>query len=400
MRENVPELRVLSLPILALVVIACLALAWAKSAAASPPIVTQSFGFAGEVVEWTVPAGVTEITLEVGGAAGGGLSFVATPSVRAPGGVVTTKLTVTPGYRLAFAVGERGLIGLEGLESTFDGGPATFGGGGAGSMPGGGGTFVFGSESGSDVWVPLVIAGGGGGTESSNGEFIGGVGGFGYMSMAGGHALGTAPGQGGTATGPGSGATTGSGLPASYDGTDFNPGYGSDAPTGPLPPGQLAGGGGGGGYYGGGAGFDAGGGGGSGFIGVGLPVLSTSTRYGDGQVTLTYATPAGPQAALLFSASPKNKTLGANKQATVKAKVTNTGANAAQNVRVCLKVPKGKAKLIGKKCQTRVSLASGGTWTAKFKVSKTAKGKRAKVKLTALATNAGGKNGSVTLTLR
>jgi hypothetical protein len=101
---------------------------------------TETFSYSGAIQNWTIPAGITEITVDVIGASGG----LGTSSNNSNGGRgvrMQGVLTVTPGNVLKILVGEKGVN-------------ATSNGGGGG----GGGSFIVSSAD-----SPLVIAGGGGG---------------------------------------------------------------------------------------------------------------------------------------------------------------------------------------------------------------------------------------------
>jgi hypothetical protein len=231
---------------------------------------------------FSVPDGVTQVTIEVRGASGGDGSV-------APGGkgaIATGVLNVTAGQNLDVRVGGRGGDG--------DGSPSGAGGangGGSGtsmgtSLGGGGGGWSSVHAGGAvpDETAPLIAAGGGGG------------GGLGFDDS-------TKGGNGGGIEGE-----TGSGLPDSGGGggTQTMGGFfGGGRGTGG--PGLLRGGGGGGGFNGGGGGsFDAGGGGGSGHIATSSDLsasFGTATNTGDGKVTITYASPTPPPVLSVADAS-------------------------------------------------------------------------------------------------
>ncbi|WP_436794870.1 glycine-rich protein [Actinospongicola halichondriae] len=105
----------------------------APTAAGAAPF-EESFSFTGSAVEWTVPEGVTEITVEAFGAQGG-TSAVAgfdddsgIESVEAGtgglGGVTTATIAVTPGETLSLAVGGRGGDGSASVVDGDDAAPA------------------------------------------------------------------------------------------------------------------------------------------------------------------------------------------------------------------------------------------------------------------------------------
>ncbi len=105
---------------------------------------TFTFSFTGAKVAWTVPAGVTSLTIEVWGAEGGGYGN-GTNGTPGKGARMKGDFVVSPGQVIDIAVGELG----------------KFGGRGGG---GGGGSFVVSSGT------AMIIAGGGGGTHYNNGN--------------------------------------------------------------------------------------------------------------------------------------------------------------------------------------------------------------------------------------
>lgn len=225
---------------------------------------------------FTVPAGITSITIEAIGASGGqgaptgGLD-------EGLGGRVTATIAVTPDEVLQVNVGGVGGSGDSGNAGGCNGGarggfdltPQTPGGFGAG---GGGASDV--RQGGTALADRVVVAGGGGG----GGGGPGGTGGSGGGTSGGNGANGGGPGGGPGGLGPPSGNT---GSPAS-DGGD----------------GEFAGGGGGGGGTGGSGGGSGstGGGGGSGGSGFVIASATNVTRVsgvqlGNGRVTITYNQP-------------------------------------------------------------------------------------------------------------
>ena len=179
---------------------------------------------------FTVPAGVTSLTITAVGAGGGG-------SLNAPGGSganVASTLSVTPGQVLDLFVGGASSAGTN----------WNVGGGGSTNITSGG--------------VPLVIAGGGGGAgNGGSGGSAGGVGG------AGGNGGNSKPGLGGSG---GIGGAGGNGSPFSNGlaGGAGNGGNGGSSATVGGAGGSGTGIGGTAGYYGGGGGGGYGGGGGGG----------------------------------------------------------------------------------------------------------------------------------------
>jgi len=218
---------------------------------------------------YTVPAGVTSLTVDAAGAQGGPAQS-GTPG--APGGRVEATLTVVPGEVLTLYVGGVGS-------------PAPVVGGGGGYNGGGAGGYFSGTRSGggggatdvrrsattpSTAFADRLLAAAGGGGSGNHG--VGGAGGglSGTSGTATGN-VGATPGSGGTQSGGGGGY--GSGVL----------GQGGNSAA-------YYGGGGGAGYYGGGAGNNGGGGGGSSYVtptGSSGVQMTSGYRSGDGLLVLT-----------------------------------------------------------------------------------------------------------------
>ena len=257
---------------------------------------SQSFGYTGGTQSFTVPAGVTSITVTLYGAQGG----AGNAGTFAGGyeGVVTGTLAVTPGEVLTLIVAGQGA-------SSFSGDPSGgeiggYGGGGnAGYLAGcscssvtsgaGGGASQILSGS---TELAVAAGGGGGGPDSINGQApIGGAGGGNVGAK--GFGYGSSGGNGGTQTAGGTGANAG----ASLQGGLGLSGY-------PYP-----GGGGGGGYFGGGGGNQNGGGGGGSSL---VPAGGTTTAGvmgGNGSVTISYSGTA-PTTSVDYAPINANGTLG------------------------------------------------------------------------------------------
>ena len=282
--------------------------AFAPSASAitcSSGTCTASASYKGSAEQWTVPAGVTSLTVVVKGAGGGGGEF---PSGNkgGNGAKVTSTLTVAESESLKLVVGGGGSMFITG----------GYGGGGQGSFAawdpgaaGGGGSFLF-SEAGS----LLIAAGGGGGAGAESAS-----GGSGGHSGGNGTAHGAVGGGGGTASTGGSAgehAQAGTGPTTSTSIQGKGGEGGNDL---------FSGGAGGGGYYGGGGGGsnssfgqDGGGGGGSSTVNGGSGTSyetggggagGNSFQYGaNGEVTISFAQPA---TTTLLNASNTNPAVGA-----------------------------------------------------------------------------------------
>jgi hypothetical protein len=213
--------------------------------------------YTGSVDSWTVPAGVTSLTIEVRGAEGGtGSSSTNTGGL---GAIMIGDFTVTPGAVLSVLVGELPI----------------------GSNGGGGGTFVADASN-----NPMIVAGGGGGSSNSVDDPVK----HGNVTTTG----GTSPngGVGGTAGNGGAiGASFASGAGGGFftdgaDGWTGNTGGKSFLNGGTVTTnGGFGGGGSGSGYVvGGGGGGYSGGGGGSNSVAAGVGGGGASFNNGTNQI--------------------------------------------------------------------------------------------------------------------
>ena len=274
-------------------------------------------GYAGKVIitylqSWTVPAGVTSITIKVWGAGGGGAGSIYTGDQGGPGGgggFAQATLTVTPAEELIVYIGDGGALGT--ITSALGGGGGGLtgvfrsetpliiagagGGGGSGADgtggaedggPGGGG----GGDTGLDGVSASASGGGNGGTGGSQSD--GGLGGTGTTGTDGGKGD-----TGGTYNG-GAGANVAGGTGGGAVGGSL---YGGHSGAGSVTSADSGGGGGGGtGYHGGGGGEagvdstggEAGGGGGGGSAYV-SGTATTSTQGGSGNGGSTGGTTGG-----------------------------------------------------------------------------------------------------------
>jgi hypothetical protein len=209
---------------------------------------SQTFTYSGQIVTYTVPAGVTSLTIEARGAEGGQANNL----LGGKGAVIIATASVTPGQQLSVLVGQKP-------------GP---------NNSGGGGSFVVTGSS--TTPTPLVIAGGGGGgsvfqtVTTIDGQIDPSyAGGAGYGTAGGSNGLG---GQGGNAGSGGAGGGGGGGLLG--DGSNSAPSDMGQREGGKAFVNGGAGGGGAfmvvGGFGGGGGGSGAvNGGGGGGYSGGG-----------------------------------------------------------------------------------------------------------------------------------
>ena len=216
---------------------------------------SQTFSYTGSAQTFTVPSGVSTITIKVWGAQGGSGGYWSSSycGTGGKGGYATGTLSVTAGNSVYVYVGGQGeshsscserMRQSDPLEGGWNGG----GDGDYGYSGGGGGGATDIRYGGTGISNRVIVAGGGGGhgnagnsTQLSNGGAGGGTSG---QTMANSTQYSNRT--------PGTGATQSSGN---------SDGAGSEGI-------QNLTGGGGGGYYGGGAGANStGGGGGSGYIG-------------------------------------------------------------------------------------------------------------------------------------
>ncbi|MFC5885526.1 Ig-like domain-containing protein [Kitasatospora aburaviensis] len=264
---------------------------------------------------FTVPDGVTAVTVDLFGAEGGGAAgFVSPnpPNAGAPGGLggePRATLAVVPGQTLQITLGAAGVPGSSrhgefarpGGYGHGTGGGGAHGGGGSG---GGGFDVRTGAFGGADR---VLVAGGGGGAGNGGPLLHGGDGGgpVGESGGQGGGPTGSGvAGGGGTRTAPGTGspnsALGGPGTPGGdYDNWTglYNPGSGGSGGNGAR--GGNGGGGGGGGWFGGAGGsgggnpgnlYGAGGGGGSSFAAPTATDVSLlqGVNHGDGRAVVSF----------------------------------------------------------------------------------------------------------------
>jgi hypothetical protein len=259
---------------------------------------TVDFVPAGSIQQWSVPAGVSSVTVAM--AAGSGASSAA-GGVGGAGGEMMATVPAEWGETFSVVVGTAGANGGGGLGGGGAAGTAGPGPGVGGG--GGGGSFVFETFPTSTV---LLAVGGGGGAGGNSSEVAGVGGSNGPGSDA------TTTNKDGTVVGLGGTLAAGGGGGAGNQGPTANGSAGGGPAMAPSNPGAggsggtsafgavSSGGGGGGGYFGGGGGgvddpkgvFSGAGGGGSGFNDPSTTVVSTSANTGDGSVTITYPVPA------------------------------------------------------------------------------------------------------------
>ncbi len=237
-----------------------------------------TFSYTGSVQTVTIPAGITQITVDVMGAAGGGNTVVAGGN----GGRVVAVISVTPGQVYNIFVGGQGnVIGTAG----YNGGGSGFGGsiGTPGSGGGGASDIRFGGIALTDR---IIVSGGGGGGTSNGGNAIGGSGG----GLTGGNgAPGTNPWVCTNTIIPTGGSQVAGGLGGTSTSCAWN-GFNGVLGVGGNSYNNYRCAGGGGGYYGGGGAHNgmSGAGGSSYAVPSASSVVHTQGfQSGDGQVIIT-----------------------------------------------------------------------------------------------------------------
>ena len=231
----------------------------ADSSCVPTELIPCVFTATGAAQSWTVPAGITEITVDArGGAGAAGALFGGTRGTGGAGARVRTTLTVTPGQVLQLMVGGAGGVPTGGFNGGAAGGTSTrtgaIGGGGGGASDIRTGSCAASLTCG--LTDRVIVAGGGGGGASVRGDggAGGSVGGDGTISGDGGAGAGGTTSAGGVGGAPANGGSTAGS--AGGLGTGGAGGFAGCGCGGP-------GGGGGGLYGGGGGGWEGGGGGGS-----------------------------------------------------------------------------------------------------------------------------------------
>jgi len=238
--------------------------------------VSETFNFTGDVQTFTVPVGVTSISVDVLGAKAGNNNIYSGGN----GGRVQAVIPVTPGEVLNIYVGQLGVNTSQNNPSVYNGGGGVFSyvsGGTAGT--GGGASDIRRSPYTSADRLVVAGGGGGGGYENIGGHGGGLVGqdGVPYSSWP------NSGGKGGTQFMGGAPGVACCSCPTyTTAGTILQGGNGAGDGAG--------GGGGGGGYYGGGGSCFAGGGGGSSYTVSGLTEVTHTQGFntGAGQVVVTY----------------------------------------------------------------------------------------------------------------
>ncbi|GIK70044.1 MAG: hypothetical protein BroJett020_13390 [Bacteroidota bacterium] len=242
------------------------------------------FNYTGSMQTFTVPQGVTNVTITTCGAQGGKAYYSGNLiGVGGLGGKVKGDLVVNPGDQLNIFVGAAGQDGVSGV-----GGAGGYNGGAKGGFHvpggdqagGGGGGASDIRKNGNTLNDRILVAGGGGGTSSCSGSPFNGGSGGGLTGNAGSGCQNGSEGGGATQNAGGTGGIYGGWCNA-------NPGTIGVGGEGCSPSG---GGGGAGGYYGGGGGAWGAGGGGSGYSAPGFTNVVHVNGYqsGNGQVIISW----------------------------------------------------------------------------------------------------------------
>jgi putative cell wall-binding protein len=158
------------------------------AAMASPSIVSQTYGYTGATTTFTVPAGVTQLTVSMMGAQGGrgGVDSQGLPASGGYAGLITGTMAVTPGQVLTIAVGSGGATGRSSVAHALGTTPAGAGAagglnplgtykGGFGGLAGHSGTSGDGGGGGAATVITtsgatIVAAGAGGG--GGSGQYL------------------------------------------------------------------------------------------------------------------------------------------------------------------------------------------------------------------------------------
>ena len=239
-------------------------------------LIQNDFAYTGGVQIFTVPEGVTNLTLEAWGAQGGtnGNDYSSCGDIGGKGGYAIGTLAVTPGESINIYVGGKGISGATG---GYNGGGAS--GPDTGTCGSGGGASDI-RIGGTALANRVLVAGGGGGAEYSACNGTGGDGG-GLNGNDGSEGVANPRnGKGGSQSAGGAGGVGGY---SGYSGI-----LGQGGAYGGHPQGHS--GGGGGGYYGGGGSSEDGhGGGGSSYVGgVTSGTTTAGLNTGNGRIKISY----------------------------------------------------------------------------------------------------------------
>ena len=330
---------------------------------------TISFTYTGDYYSWTIPAGVSSITVDAYGAQGGKSTYVAgATSVPGSGGRVQATLTTTSGETLHIYVGGQGSPASVASNESSPG----WNGGGKGGRGNGSGYYGAGGGGASDIRTSvgnlstrILVVGGGGGTSCAecNTNDNGGNGG-GLIGAEGAVAANGSVRSGGGTQSAGGVGNTYSGWGASQAGS-LGLGGNAQAYDGNL----NGGGGGGGGYYGGGGGSWVGGGGGSSFTNAARASSVTHTqgaRTGNGLITISYQdvkTATTTTLALAGNVTSVEKRTAINLTATVTVAGKVTFFSNGKRIAGCIKKVAASTTAV---CSVKASVVGKAIYTASF----------------------------------
>ncbi len=244
----------------------------------------SNYGYIGSTQTWTVPAGISNITVQLWGAGGGGSSQTSTQSCGGSGGYISGNMNVSAGTTYTLIVPSGGVSGGVGGFGGGGNGASSISGAGSG---GGGGRAAIQAVAGTDI----IAAGGGGGGAYPSTATDGNGGGAGKPGDHSAAACGSDSGHAGRTVQGGAISVNCGGE----GGVTYNGLAGTLQTGGPANTLQDIGfgGGGGAGYYGGSSGTNgdgSGGGGGSNFTGSLLsPVNDFGNTVPNGSATTIIA---------------------------------------------------------------------------------------------------------------
>jgi hypothetical protein len=329
---------------------------------------TITFAYTGDYYSWTVPAGVSSISVDAYGAQGGKSNYRTSTAVPGSGGRLQATLTTTSAETLHIYVGGQGSPASVASNASSPG----WNGGGKGGRGNGTGYYGAGGGGASDIRTSvgnlstrILVAGGGGGTSCNScntndnaGDGGGLIGAEGALA-----AFGSVKSGGGTQSAGGVGNTY-SGWGASQAGS-LGLGGNAQANDGDV----NGGGGGGGGYYGGGGGSWVGGGGGSSFTNAVRASSVTHTqgaRTGNGLIIISYQdikTATTTTLALAGNVTSVEKRTAINLTATVTVAGNVTFFSNGKRIAGCIKKVAASTTAV---CSVKASVVGKAIYTASF----------------------------------
>ena len=249
----------------------------------------EIFDYTGNVDTFTVPSGVTQITVEAYGGQGGN----GTNGSGGPGGYVLAEgIPVVPGDSYEIRVGGQGQSGNGAPGGIFDGGEGAYGSSSSyGGGGGGGSSDIRPSGGGPSDRIVVAGGGGGGGADGCTAQGLTGGSGGGIVGGSGeqGNGCNCNPsGTGGTETSGGDVGAWACGSNCNAQAGGF--GVGGNGNTTSSCGGTTGGGGGGGGWHGGGGGGLGAGGGGSSYATTNASAVTHNQgiNFGNGQIIISW----------------------------------------------------------------------------------------------------------------